>query len=161
MAKTYYKLGEKASMFFDPSTGVILRPGEVLEFDKPPKSKKFSIARNGGHVVAATQEEFKACEDGKNPDGALGGAKVLQEVEEDEAPVNKKEKAKLTPEEETLKAKLLEMESLEDVIEHFKEDGWLKEDLDKLTAKLGEKKKPTPAQFIKLALEINREYKDE
>lgn len=160
MAKSYYKLGEKASMFFDPSTGVILRPGEVLEFDKPPKSKKFSIARNGGHVIAATKEEFEACEAGKNADGALGGAKVLQEVEEDEAPVTKKEKAKLTPEEEELKAKLMEMESLEDIVEYFKEDGWVEDDLEKLNAKLGEKKKPTPAQFVKLALEINREYKD-
>lgn len=56
----YLKLGEKASIFFDPTTRLLIRGKEVIALKAIPKSKKLSIALNQGHVVNATEEEYEA-----------------------------------------------------------------------------------------------------
>jgi hypothetical protein len=58
MAK-YYKLGEKATLFFDPTTQVLIRGKEIIEVTRLPKSKKLAVAINQGHVVVATEEEYQ------------------------------------------------------------------------------------------------------
>ena len=56
--KTYYKLGEQAEVFYDASLRILIRKGEVLEFDKAPKSKKFNMAKAGGHISMASKAEY-------------------------------------------------------------------------------------------------------
>lgn len=63
MAK-YFKLGEKASMFFDPTSQLLIRGAEVVMVERVMKTKKLSLALNQGHVIPATEDEFNAFESG-------------------------------------------------------------------------------------------------
>ena len=63
MAK-YFKLGEKASMFFDPTSQLLVRGNEVVMVERVMKTKKLSLALNQGHVIPATEDEFKAFQSG-------------------------------------------------------------------------------------------------
>lgn len=61
MAKRkFVKLGEKASSFACPTTGLkITRPGVIVELlPEHEKSKKVKAAIKGGHLESATEEEF-------------------------------------------------------------------------------------------------------
>jgi len=60
MATKYLKLGEKASMFFDPFTQIKVISNQVLAIDRMPKSKKISVALGAGHLVLATESEYNA-----------------------------------------------------------------------------------------------------
>lgn len=60
----YLKLGEKASIFFDPTTRLLIRGKEVIALKAIQKSKKLSTALNQGHVVNATEEDFNNWIDG-------------------------------------------------------------------------------------------------
>lgn len=56
MAKV--KLGNKASVFHDPSTGLTVHKGEVVELNnKQMLSKRIRSAINGGHLVYAVSEK--------------------------------------------------------------------------------------------------------
>ena len=57
MAK-YLKLGEKAGMFFDPTSQVLIRGSEVVKVERLMKTKKLVVALNQGHVINATEEEY-------------------------------------------------------------------------------------------------------
>jgi len=60
MEKKYLKLGEKASVFHDPSTGVLIRNHEVVEVtSNKMKSKKIQTALRNGHISPATVSEFE------------------------------------------------------------------------------------------------------
>lgn len=55
----FLKLGEHASMFFDPTSMVKILPGQVVSANaKQQQSKKLKRARNAGHIVIATQDEY-------------------------------------------------------------------------------------------------------
>lgn len=149
--KVYYKLGELAGVFYDPSLRILIRKNEVIEFDKAPKSKKFNQAKAGGHISMATKDEFDDYQ------ASLRG-EVKEPVKEEKAnepEVKEPVKGKLTPEEVALKKTLEGMETNEEIVEHFKLEGFLEEDIEKLTAIIEGKK----ATIIKLAIELNREYK--
>ena len=47
-----YKLGEKASFFYDPSTGFMVYPGDEVEITPQQKTKKVQKAISAGHLVA-------------------------------------------------------------------------------------------------------------
>lgn len=54
MAKTYVKLGKKASSFRDQASNVTILPGQVVGLDlKQMNSRKIKAALNGGHLVYA------------------------------------------------------------------------------------------------------------
>lgn len=51
------KLGSKAGVFHDPSIGLTIHPGEVVEISEAKASSpRIKIALNGGHIVVATAE---------------------------------------------------------------------------------------------------------
>lgn len=56
----YLKLGEKAQSFSDPMTKIIIRGKEVVKLSVIPKSKRINLAKAGGHLVVATEEEYNA-----------------------------------------------------------------------------------------------------
>lgn len=56
----YLKLGPNASVFFDPSSQLLIRGGEVIAVEKLPKTKKYGLASRSGHVAHATKEEYDA-----------------------------------------------------------------------------------------------------
>ena len=64
MSKRYLKLGPKATMFFDPSTQILIRNNEVIELEMIPKNKKITTALSQGHIVRAEAEEFLAYQKG-------------------------------------------------------------------------------------------------
>jgi len=147
--KFYYRLGEKASVFYDPSLGILIRGAEVVALDKNPKSKKFNLAKNGGHVIVASKDEYdEYCQTLDKPTevGTLG----LEKSKTDE-PI----KGKLSPEEVVLKKTLEAMGDNQAILDYFIAEGFLEEDIASLTNNLGDKK----SAFIKLAIELNREYK--
>lgn len=52
MAKTYVKLGKKASSFRDQAMNITILPGQVVELNlKQMNSRKIKAALNGGHLV--------------------------------------------------------------------------------------------------------------
>ena len=67
----YLKLGEKASMFFDPGTQVMIRNNEVVAFERIPQSKKLSLAIAQGHVLRATEEDYNLFKEGKAPEKVI------------------------------------------------------------------------------------------
>jgi hypothetical protein len=150
--KVYYKLGDQAGVFYDPSLRILIRKGEVVAFDANPKSKKFNMAKAGGHISVASKDEYEAY---------VNQTDAVETVEVTTPEPEKKEepevilKGKLTPDELALKKTLEGMEDNSAIIEYFKNEGFLEEDIEKLNEKLDSKK----ATLIKLALELNREYK--
>lgn len=59
MAK-YVKLGSKASIFHDPTTGIKVLPGQVVEVKGVGKfSKKITAALQGGHLENVSKEDFE------------------------------------------------------------------------------------------------------
>ena len=149
--KVYYKLGENASVFYDPTTRILLTGKEVIELDKTPKSKKFNVAKAGGHVVMASKQEFDDYQ------ATLGIGPVKETA--DAAPKAPKAPSKgltLTPEEVELKTTLEAMEGNQEIVDYFRDVvGFLDEDIEKLEAKLESKK----STLINLGIELNREYK--
>lgn len=58
MAK-YIKLGEKAEIFFDPTTRTKVLKGQIIKLeDKQKFSKKIAAAIGGGHLVYSTKEAY-------------------------------------------------------------------------------------------------------
>ena len=59
----YFALGKKASLFYDPSTGLKLLPGmAVKQTAKLKRSKKISVALKGGHleyIDSGEKENYK------------------------------------------------------------------------------------------------------
>ena len=56
----FLKLGEHASMFFDPTSMVKILPGQVVAVNaKQQQSKKLKKAKNAGHVIVATADEYE------------------------------------------------------------------------------------------------------
>ena len=150
--KYYFKLGEKASVFYDPSLRILIAEGEVLEFDKLPKSKKFNMARSGGHIVSSSEEEYNEYLEKVSTGNLVKDKTTAEEVPATEKP---EVKGKLTPEEVALKKDLEGMDDNQAIYDHFKSEGFLEEDLEKLEEKLDSKK----SNFIKLALDLNKTYK--
>lgn len=55
----YFKLGEKASSFYDPTSKVKLTPGVVVEVDgKIAKGRKIAEAKRAGHIVEVDEDEY-------------------------------------------------------------------------------------------------------
>ncbi len=53
-----FKLGDKASMFYDTLSKRKVLPGQIVEFDaKAMSTDKFKAARQGGHLVMADPGE--------------------------------------------------------------------------------------------------------
>jgi hypothetical protein len=56
----FVKLGEHASVFSDPTSGLLVIGDEVHQLEtKHERSKKVKVAIQGGHLVHATEDEFK------------------------------------------------------------------------------------------------------
>lgn len=56
MIKTKVTLGPKASSFFDPSSRIFIRKGEVIELTPTQmNSTKIKNALNGGHLIMAVE----------------------------------------------------------------------------------------------------------
>lgn len=55
----YLKLGEKATMFFDPASRIQIRGTEVVALKAVQKTKKVAQALSGGHLAWATEEEYQ------------------------------------------------------------------------------------------------------
>jgi len=56
----HVKLGENASMFYDPTTQVKVMPNAAVEVSNKQKaSKKFKRALNAGHLTMLSKEEAK------------------------------------------------------------------------------------------------------
>ncbi len=77
----YVQLGEKAGMFYDPTSRVKVLPGQVVEVATfQQHSKKLIKAIKGGHLDKATKEDFDKCENSiKAPKGPVKKAKVEKE----------------------------------------------------------------------------------
>ena len=64
MSKTikymYVKLGKKATIFSDPSIGVLVRNNEVLKIEENlrNKSKKLDVALRQGHLEITTETDY-------------------------------------------------------------------------------------------------------
>jgi hypothetical protein len=72
----FVKLGEEASVFFDPFTKIKLITNQVVELPEDYKaSKKVVVALKNGHIQYASEEEYLA---------ANGGAKTEEGEEGDE-----------------------------------------------------------------------------
>lgn len=56
----YFKLGENATIFYDPTTQFKIVADEVIEVKTMPRSKKIGIARRSGHIVTSSKAEFDA-----------------------------------------------------------------------------------------------------
>lgn len=151
--KVYYKLGENAAVFYDPSTRILITGKEVIELEKTPKSKKFNMAKAGGHIVMTSKTEFDEYQATLDPENAKPADETTKAPVVPENPKGKK--VNLTPEEVALKKSLEKMEDNQAIIDYFRGEGFLDEDLDKLTEKVEAKK----SELINLAIELNREYK--
>lgn len=55
-----YRLGEKSSFFYDPSTGFMLYPGDEVEIKPQEKTKKVQRAISAGHIVAVETSQKPA-----------------------------------------------------------------------------------------------------
>lgn len=54
----YLKLGEKATMFYDPASRVLIRGTEVVAVKAVQKTKKLAQALSQGHISWATEEDY-------------------------------------------------------------------------------------------------------
>lgn len=137
----YLKLGPTASIFFDPTTGVLIRTHEVLALTRIPKSKKLGLARRSGHITNATEKEYQTFLDGlpaeqRSKISSIPLKEKGKKVEKDTYPYNP-ELLKMTPDE---------------LRERIAEEGFLDEDMEKFTGLTDVK------AMIKLFDEINKEY---
>lgn len=139
----YLKLGETASIFFDPTTKLLIRANEVVALSSLPKSKKIGLAKRSGHITSATKEEYE---------------KFLATL-----PAEKAEKFKVTVSKTTKKKGKSEEDDYEynpDLLkltpdqfrERVEEEGFLDEDIAKFDGMTDIK------AMIKLFDEINKEY---
>ena len=127
----YYKLGENASIFYDPTTRFLIRGKEVIAVKELPKSKKVNKAKLNGHIVPATRNEYL------NYLGTTPPAeKETQETPEPEPTeplvlkkYPEKPSKKLKAAVEGLKEKLT---TLKEVAEYYRGTGWTDEDCDAL-----------------------------
>ena len=74
----YLKLGEKASIFFDATTRLLIRGKEVVAVRTLQRSKKLSLAMAQGHVCLASEAEYEAFKIGES------ASPVTQEMGKDE-----------------------------------------------------------------------------
>ncbi len=142
MAK-YIKLGEKAEIFFDPTTRTKVLKGQIIKLeDKQKFSKKISAAIGGGHLVYSTKEAYN---DYMEDLASKDDTKVFQKEEDNwlEAWVEANELS-----EKTLKP--LKHEKLVELAKHF-ESEFSDEDL----------KDSTKAELIEEILDLNSEEEDE
>lgn len=148
--KFYYKLGDKASSFYDPITKLLLRGNtEVVELEKRPKSSKVARALQGGHIVKVSKADYdEYVGESQKPEVP---AEVNRDIPENNLKLSKKEKEAF--------AKLFKnFEDDEDALmEDAKEFGFNEEDLALLQASLDEQDdiKVTLLKYI----EIRRTYK--
>lgn len=80
----YYKLGKSASSFYDPTSQLsLVSKSQIVELaeEKAKLSKYLKIAESNGHIVIATEEEYK---DYKNPSEAPIGEDEDLDKKEDE-----------------------------------------------------------------------------
>lgn len=133
----YLKLGPGATIFYDPSTQVLIRGGEIIAVDRLPKSKKFGLAHRSGHVMSAPSSEYEAyCKANKIEPKVVSTKKRENKEPVDDYPYN--------PE-------LLAM-SAEELMAMIKNEGFLEEDMAKFNGLTD------PKKIIKLYDEINKEY---
>lgn len=99
MANKNVKLGEAANSFYDPTSGLKVLPGQVVELDnKQSKSKKVTIAMRHGHLVSATDEDVENFANGKavsNNDPSNDVDKDWDDFEVNEANLKKLNKSDL------------------------------------------------------------------
>lgn len=137
----YLKLGPTASIFYDPSTGVLIRTHEVIALSRIPKSKKLGLARRSGHVTNATEKDYTTYLDGLS---ATEKAKISM--------VSPKEKnKKQVTDDYPYNPDLLKM-TPDQLRERIAEEGFLDEDMEKFDGLTDVK------AMIKLFDEINKEY---
>lgn len=55
----YFKLGAKASTFYDPTSGLKISNGAVAQFSGSVITKRMEIAISNHHIEEATEAEFK------------------------------------------------------------------------------------------------------
>jgi hypothetical protein len=129
----YLKLGEKASSFYDSTSKLLIRGLEVVALPSMPKSKKVTVARNGGHIVIATKTDYL------NYISTTKGAvveeeKVTVEIEEEAPKLNliKVPKSLKKGEQAELNRLLEGLKTLDEVAEHFKLGGWDDSDVESL-----------------------------
>lgn len=119
----YFKLGKKASTFFDPISGVNISGSEVIALKREPKTKKFQSALSAGHIMMATEKNYtdaggvlpQANEVSENDHELIIKAKKLGFDDED---ISKLEEAIQAVESATTKAKKKSAQiDLEDLFE--------------------------------------------
>lgn len=140
----YLKLGSTASVFYDPTTQILIRTHEVLALSHFPKSKKMGLAKRSGHITAATKDEYEAYlatlsekEKAKLPTTAPAKPKKPAKPAEDTYDYNP-DLLKLTPDE---------------FRERVAEEGFLDDDIKKFDGLTNIK------EMIKLFDIVNEEYK--
>lgn len=78
----YVKLGEKASMFYDPTTEVKVLPGQAVGVtNREKESKKFKRAIGAGHLERISKEEAEEL----NSSTTKANEKAAADVEADQS----------------------------------------------------------------------------
>lgn len=138
----YLKLGEGASIFFDPTSNLLIRNNEVLAIEQKPRTKKFGLAFRSGHVTTATNEEYtKYLQEA----GITPTKFVPTPTKKADKPVEVMDDYKYDPE-------LLKM-GPDELREMIVNEGFLDEDIQKFEGMTDVK------EMIKLFDKINEEYK--
>lgn len=64
----FFKLGEKATLFYDAATKKKIVGGQIVEFDvKDMNSQKFKESFQGGHIKEASSDEVKKAQSDDEP----------------------------------------------------------------------------------------------
>lgn len=107
----YLKLGEKATQFYDPKTGLHILKGDVKEVeDSVLSSEKVASAIKGGHIQKVGEFEFQQAKK----------KKLTQPISKgDDVDIKKLEK-ELSSKNETIDKQELELENLRKEIEALK-----------------------------------------
>jgi len=99
----HFKLGTKASIFYDPISGlkVTMGKGGKVESKKFLKSKKIKTAMANGHIIAIDENEFNKMNNSYNQDAAELKEEKKAAAEVIEKPENLPENMETEEEEET------------------------------------------------------------
>jgi hypothetical protein len=131
----YLKLGKKASIFHDQTSGLLLRNGEVIEYNKT-QTKRIVSALQGGAIVEIQESEYNALKqkwDATNPVAAAQKRKKIQEAvksepkkdnadeEDTDEGTDTEDTGEDSSGKEALKKKLLAM-SHENLLAYYKEN---------------------------------------
>lgn len=139
----YLKLGAGASIFFDPTSQLLIRNNEVVALERPPKTKKYGLASRNGHIVSTSKEEY---------DNFLKSTGKVSEkfIPTPTAKASKKEKPEVLDEYEYNPELLIKTPN--EIREMVINEGFLEEDIEKFNGMEDIK------EMIKLYDILNKEY---